>query len=331
MIDTARTIIFGRPPGFSPANVDARQRLCEPILDTIRLVLDVPSASLVFAPTPLGHDDGVSPLLAAFSAEAIASPVPIFKNLSETAPDAGGLVPAGALLGAPIVTARGERCAVIAADDRPRAFAERDGVILNHFARCIASKLDLSDRAETDDLTGLTRRAPFIDELRTLFQTRQRTTGAVLAIIDLDHFKRINDEHGHPIGDIALGTVAEALRRILGRDGILCRLGGEEFAVVFPGHSLNQVMALLDHTRRAIAGLAIPGVEGLRITASFGVAPLFPEVVNVSAWLKAADSALYAAKQGGRNQIRVGYNSVPAKGTAADPVSLPWSAVAAMG
>lgn len=274
------------------------------ILDTVRLVLGVPHAAVILAPT--------APT--ASLAEAFASCV-----MDKGEPAAAGEVGLGdhggpdaprAIAAAPFTTKRGQSGAVVVTDTHPRVFGPRELEIVARFAQLVSIDIELQERAGTDDLTGLARRQPFMGELENLFAVH-RDSGAqsVLAIMDLDHFKRINDSFGHAAGDRILRLVAETMRSCLGPEALLCRLGGEEFAIALPDTTLSQALPDLERLRRSISALGSDGPTAMLVSASFGIAPVTPVVSTVSAWFKIADSALYGAKQAGRNQIRVGWQS----------------------
>ena len=160
----------------------------------------------------------------------------------------------------------------------------------------------LARRAGTDALTGLMNRAGF-DEVMAHEVARARRHGLPLglAIVDLDHFKRVNDEHGHPAGDRVLVTTARLLQSSVRETDTVARWGGEEFAVVAPMTDLEGVGALAEKLRALLEATHL-GPSG-RVTASFGVASLLPDE-SVEAFLGRADQALYAAKTSGRNQVR---------------------------
>jgi diguanylate cyclase (GGDEF)-like protein len=119
---------------------------------------------------------------------------------------------------------------------------------------------------------------------------------------DIDHFKKINDAHGHPAGDRVLRTVADTVERVVRGKGVAYRYGGEEFALLLPNHSSDEAIALAERARLAIEALVI---SGLRVTMSFGLAAVPSQGTSSEDWLKKADSALYDAKQHGRNVVRV--------------------------
>jgi diguanylate cyclase (GGDEF)-like protein len=162
--------------------------------------------------------------------------------------------------------------------------------------------LDLSHR---DALTNLFNR-------RRLLELMQEMRGAAftaLIFVDVDHFKRYNDTHGHPAGDEALRVVADAMRRCAPADAIVARYGGEEFACVLPGFDANRAAALAEKIRVAVAAssIAVPG-KGVtrRVTISAGIAArgvLSDE--DAHALLRDADDALYRAKRDGRDCVRI--------------------------
>lgn len=164
----------------------------------------------------------------------------------------------------------------------------------------------LQDLAARDFLTGLFNRRHFFARGRQLVdEAREMGLPVSVAILDIDHFKRLNDRHGHDGGDRALTTVATALSAIAERGfNLLARIGGEEFAIIFPGADLAEAERLCEGIRTAIASapLVIAG-EALPLTTSIGVAPIGPGDA-LEAGLGLADKALYAAKQAGRDKVR---------------------------
>jgi diguanylate cyclase (GGDEF)-like protein len=163
----------------------------------------------------------------------------------------------------------------------------------------------LVDMATHDHLTSLFNRREAYrklgEELAISLQSQQPLS---LLLIDLDHFKRVNDTHGHSAGDIVLQSVADAMRQCIGLDGFCCRYGGEEFLVVLPGASFETAIAVAEKLRLQIEKLEMPVSPGtlLRITASIGVATL-KEGETVDQLVSQADSAMYQAKKMGRNRI----------------------------
>lgn len=171
---------------------------------------------------------------------------------------------------------------------------------------------DLKEQTIRDPLTGLFNRR-YMEEALTLEIARASRAATPLCVVmcDVDHFKRFNDEHGHDAGDAVLQQVAKALMEQF-RDGdIVCRYGGEEFTIIAPGTSQEDLLRRVEHVREAVRGVE-PELRGTslgRITMSFGVAE-WREGMDREGHrlLKAADEALYQAKHEGRNKV-VGFAS----------------------
>lgn len=160
------------------------------------------------------------------------------------------------------------------------------------------------NKALLDPLTGLPNRAAWSERLVIEHaRSQQVSTGLLLAILDLDHFKSINDTYGHQAGDKVLKIIANVLRKGLRGDDFIARFGGEEFALLMPGSDLAGGTRLLERLRAAVeqCPFHFKG-ERVTITMSAGVA-VFKPGENASQVLKRADQALYRAKEAGRNQI----------------------------
>jgi diguanylate cyclase (GGDEF)-like protein len=159
----------------------------------------------------------------------------------------------------------------------------------------------LSHLASTDALTGLPNRRAFLDRAREVLA---RETGVSLAILDIDHFKSINDRFGHDVGDIALAAFGEACLRYTGDDCIFGRIGGEEFAVLVLGRTGSDAAQLVERLRVDISSMLIaisPGA-GIRLSFSAGVSRAgFDE--DWSSLFARADAALYRAKIDGRDRV----------------------------
>lgn len=166
--------------------------------------------------------------------------------------------------------------------------------------------IELREQAITDPLTGLYNRRYLWEFLRREWiRAKRRDDTLAVIMIDLDHFKRINDEHGHEAGDFVLTAIAALLRNRIRSSDIVCRYGGEEFALVLPEASLENLRLRAEDIRVAIKELDLTheGVRLGRITASLGIA-LFPDHVNdPDSLMQAADAALYEAKGAGRDRV----------------------------
>jgi diguanylate cyclase (GGDEF)-like protein len=160
-------------------------------------------------------------------------------------------------------------------------------------------------RAATDALTGLANHRSVADTLnRMVAQAGRAKTPLAAIMFDLDHFKRVNDIHGHAKGDEVLATVAAVVQNNVRDSDFLGRYGGEEFVVLLPATSRDGGAMLAEKLRESIEELEIPDLDR-RLSASFGVAVLPHDAVNGEQLLRAADRALYAAKNAGRNRVEV--------------------------
>jgi len=159
--------------------------------------------------------------------------------------------------------------------------------------------------ARTDVLTGLNNRRAFFDSAQNILnQCIEQELPASILMFDLDHFKKINDEHGHAGGDIALQHVAELLKNKLRASDVSCRFGGEEFVVLLPNTVLEEARITAEKLRSLIASKAVilsPN-KATNITASFGVSDTGN---TIDAILHHADQAMYEAKSNGRNRVSV--------------------------
>ncbi|MHC2105770.1 MULTISPECIES: GGDEF domain-containing protein [unclassified Methylobacterium] len=177
--------------------------------------------------------------------------------------------------------------------------AEELNARLRAAERMITMQEELIRLAETDPLTGVFNRRAFFDRARLAAEQSGRPARISAILADIDHFKRINDEHGHDVGDVAIKAMAE----LIAGAGIGGRLGGEEFGIALPGLSLEEATARAERLREAVQALRIRGSRhAIGFTCSFGVST-WVEGDDVNALLKRADLALYAAKSGGRNRV----------------------------
>ena len=162
----------------------------------------------------------------------------------------------------------------------------------------------LSQAAQTDGLTRLINRSAFMDAAMDLLADgEEHGSSHVFAIMDVDHFKQINDTYGHDCGDVALVSVADVLATVMRRDDLVCRFGGEEFALLLPTDEqagrkvLERLRLQLEMSRVAYNGREIP------VTVSIGAAATSECGYNLDYLYTCADRCLYAAKQGGRNCV----------------------------
>jgi two-component system, cell cycle response regulator len=167
----------------------------------------------------------------------------------------------------------------------------------------------LTNRARIDALTGLWNRGYLDDQLAievSLLARKDRPVALILA--DIDHFKAINDHHGHPFGDGVIQRVAETFRDVSREGDVVCRYGGEEFALVLRDTRHDPAVTLAERLRTEVAALEFwSGRKPVPVSASFGVTASThfddPAQVSPGALVEAADAALYRAKSGGRNRV----------------------------
>ncbi|MET3414972.1 diguanylate cyclase [Methylobacterium sp. 1030] len=169
--------------------------------------------------------------------------------------------------------------------------------------RVLRLQQELIRQADTDHLTQLLNRRALMRQGHRAVEQASAVDPLAVLLIDIDHFKSINDSHGHDVGDVVIRHVAHILREA---GGIAGRLGGEEFALLLQGHCLGGAAVVAHRIRRRCA-LPIPLGQNnapLRFTVSVGLSE-WSDGASVDTLLKEADLALYAAKQGGRNRVAV--------------------------
>lgn len=214
--------------------------------------------------------------------------------------------------GAPLVTPGGIALGTICVLDRhPRRLSDSERKALKSLARQAVAQLelrqavaDLEMQGLTDGLTAVGNRRAFDRSLRECWRRHAKDDSPMgLLMVDLDHFKRINDEFGHPAGDEVLVQTAALLRHGVRHSDVVTRFGGEEFAVILPGADLHAAALVAHKLRQALHDA--PWTYRT-ITASIGVAATVPLAEDDPATLLAqADRALYEAKQQGRDQVRM--------------------------
>ncbi|GAB4087809.1 hypothetical protein GCM10028785_04780 [Hydrogenophaga soli] len=188
---------------------------------------------------------------------------------------------------------------------------------LSYYQRMRESNQRLRDLASHDHLTGVFNARAFEVQAERLIRLAQRQGGdCAMLFVDLDHFKRINDQHGHAAGDVVLRTVAQAVAAQLRQTDVLGRVGGEEFAILLPDTDLAGAQQVAETLRLGVLGLQpdIGGGVRLPVTASIGVAALRGADANLPLLRQQADEAMYQAKAGGRNRVVVSGGGLPTIG-----------------
>lgn len=185
---------------------------------------------------------------------------------------------------------------------------QRDQRYLGHvwFVQDITSRKekerDLITLANTDPLTGLHNRRSFLKLLSHHIELSQPQWPGALLMLDIDHFKRVNDTYGHPVGDLVIQNIAQVIRDSLRQDDVTGRLGGEEFAVLLPKATLQQAQCLAERIRERIINTpTVTPTYTIHITISIGVALLYGQTEK--SVQDDADQALYQAKNTGRNRV----------------------------
>jgi diguanylate cyclase (GGDEF)-like protein len=207
-------------------------------------------------------------------------------------------------LGVPLASPDGYNVGSLCAlDVQPRDFSDAQMEVLKSFAALAVDELELRRIAQTDSLTGAATRRGFLLELeKAIAGFVRHEHPASLLTLDVDHFKRINDTFGHPAGDTVLRTITATLQRLLRREDLVGRLGGEEFGILLSEAGLPEARNVAEKLRAAIEQTSFPIGEDIVVTASFGIADLRADRLSPELWLSSSDQALYRAKREGRNR-----------------------------
>lgn len=207
--------------------------------------------------------------------------------------------------GVPLKTAEGHVVGTVCAiNRRPRSFSSRDLSILEELAGAAMDRVELLQTASTDSLTGAMTRRAFKQEAERLISLaiRHRHDLSCL-VLDVDHFKQVNDNHGHAAGDEVLKAVASACRTVMREEDLFGRQGGEEFAILLAHVDLKGMLTIAERLRTLVNDLSIDVPTGkIQVTASFGIAALSIVAKDVDTLIAQADAAMYQAKQTGRNR-----------------------------
>jgi diguanylate cyclase (GGDEF)-like protein len=221
-----------------------------------------------------------------------------------------------------------ERLGILVAEAGPpvsRRVSRRSLEMLNRFAVHAALALnnsylnaEVARLAASDSLTGLANRRELSSALvREAARTARTKEPLSLAVIDIDHFKEINDTFGHPAGDEVLRQVAAAMARNVRDVDLVARYGGEEFAIVLPNCASDGALAVVERVRAAVGSAATV----TKVTVSAGIATSLGEETNGEGLMAAADGALYASKRAGRDRVTLA--SVGQPSATADRATVP--------
>jgi diguanylate cyclase (GGDEF)-like protein len=209
-------------------------------------------------------------------------------------------------IGVPLRTRDGHNVgALCSMDTEVRQLSDPQIKILEDLARLVVDELELRLLASTDSLTGAMSRRSFREQTnREIARAKRHSAHLSCALIDVDHFKSINDRYGHGVGDVVLQRVVSICKSELRASDYIGRIGGEEFAVIFPETALMPAFDVAERLRKAIEA-AIIEVSGqkIRVTASIGVAEGSGAGRTTDLLLQHADVAMYEAKLAGRNRV----------------------------
>lgn len=177
--------------------------------------------------------------------------------------------------------------------------------LIDYARKLTALNAELERRATTDELTGLPNRRAFFDVARRELSRHQRFGEPCMALmLDIDHFKSVNDTHGHDIGDLVLRAVAERLRDSVRKSDCPARLGGEEFALLMPNTDVAGGEVVAERMAATVREAPVPTPAGpLRVTATLGLTAMSARDQSVEEMLKRADEALYDGKRAGRDRV----------------------------
>ncbi|MEE4451182.1 sensor domain-containing diguanylate cyclase [Novosphingobium resinovorum] len=316
-----------------PARLAALQRLA--ILDTpreeafdnvvnlVRTVLHVPISAVTLVDKDRqwfkaieGLDATETPRSESFCAYAIQQHAPLLipdATLDPRVADYPAVTQdphVRAYAGIPLVTSDGYNVgALCAVDTKTREFTEGELDILRNFARIVVNEMELRRIAERDQLTGALTRRGFLEKAnQEIARCHRYGRKASLVLIDVDHFKSVNDTWGHPAGDAVLRELSATLSAAGRSADVLGRLGGEEFAMLLPETAVPDAMAAAERFRTAIATrpIVVAPTRTIAVTASFGIAMLDENITVAEEWIARADGPLYQAKREGRNRCVVG-------------------------
>lgn len=209
-------------------------------------------------------------------------------------------------VGAPLISREGYNLGSLCALDRvPREYSAAQIDLLVKFSALVVDTFELRLIATHDHLTGaLSRRALLAEAERAIARRARDGEPSTLLLFDLDNFKSVNDRYGHAAGDDVLKAVTACCLTLLRANDVVGRVGGEEFAVLLPDVDGAAAVAVAERFRSAIAEVTVAFDPRLRVTASFGIAPLTDAMQTTATWFDTADVALFAAKDGGRNRCQ---------------------------
>jgi len=194
----------------------------------------------------------------------------------------------------------GSLCAM---DKVPREFASHEIAMLENFAQIVINELELRQIASTDALTGANSRGAWMERAQSVIEAYKDTEKPVTAVImDIDHFKSVNDTFGHPAGDKVIQELANTIMANIRKDDIFGRYGGEEFVILLPNTDFAGAHALVERIRELFNQIELDALDGKKCSVSIGFTLKQDDEVEIASLVDRADRALYMAKEGGRNR-----------------------------
>jgi diguanylate cyclase (GGDEF)-like protein len=218
-------------------------------------------------------------------------------------------------LGVPLTTSDGYNIGSLCVfDSKPREFDDREVAIVKRFAQLVVEQFDVQQITKLDAMTEALTRRGFLAEIEKEFVRAHRyDRPSSLVVIDVDNLRTINEQYGHPAGDVVLLSIADACTSTMRQSDIFGRIGGEEFGLLLPETDAEEALAAGERIRRAIeASVVTTPAASIKATVSLGIAPIPALSEGWSTWLAEADLALTEAKQSGRNRVVAGKARRPA-------------------
>ena len=199
----------------------------------------------------------------------------------------------------------GRLCSLASASSQLEMSKTIESMVGKRTAHLEAANAELASQARTDPLTGLLNRRGFDSQAKVaLAQARRRGSALSVMVLDIDHFKRINDKFGHPVGDKVIKALADTLVLRLRDSDVIARIGGEEFAIILSDTSSDGAVVVAKGIVKAIEAMRVPVVGAFTVSAGVALARLAGDKVDtVATVIERADEALYMAKDQGRNQV----------------------------
>lgn len=209
--------------------------------------------------------------------------------------------------GIPLMTPDGYNIGSLCAmDDKPREFTAAEISILKNFAKLVVDELELRQVLSTDQLTGVMARAAWFDVAAgEVTRARRYERPLSLLVLDIDHFKSVNDQLGHTAGDAVLREVAQVVQKQLRQSDVLGRFGGEEFVALLPETGLADAAFFAERIRKAVKEASYPGHDDLSCTISIGIAELSQNEEKIGTLFERADNSVLQAKINGRDRVEI--------------------------